>query len=104
MREICKVRLDKIRPAVVLTRPVAAGFLHGITVAPITSTVLGIATEVPVGPDNGLDHDSVVACDSITTVDRERVGEVIGFLRESDEARLLEAIVAAFDLHDLRGS
>jgi mRNA interferase MazF len=104
VREIRKVRLDKVRPAVVLTRPVAAAFLNGVTVAPITSTVLGIATEVPVGRDNGLDHDSVVSCDNITTVDRERVGEVIGYLHPRDEALLLEAIVAAFDLNDVRGS
>ncbi|MDQ3543903.1 MAG: type II toxin-antitoxin system PemK/MazF family toxin, partial [Actinomycetota bacterium] len=47
MRPIHKVRLDKVRPAVVLTRDVAATFLNGITVAPITTTIYGIATEVP---------------------------------------------------------
>ena len=98
MRAICRVRLDKVRPAVILTRPVAAGFLHRITVAPITSTILGIATEVPVGPSHGLDHDSVISCDNIVTVGRDDVGDVIGYLHESDEAKLLEAIVAAFDL------
>lgn len=98
MRPICKVRLDKIRPAVILTRPVATGFLNSITVAPITSTILGIATEVPVGQSNGLERDSVISCDNIVTVRRDDVGAVIGYLHEDDESKLLEAIAAAFDL------
>jgi mRNA interferase MazF len=98
VRPICKVRLDKVRPAVILTRSVAAGFLTSITVAPITSTILGIATEVPVGPSHGLDHDSVISCDNIVTVHRHDVGDVVGYLHEADESKLLEAIAAAFDL------
>jgi mRNA interferase MazF len=98
MRPIHKVRLDKVRPAVILTRPVAVGFLNSISVAPITSTVLGIATEVPVGTANGLESESVISCDNITTVARADIGDRIGFLRDEDEAALLEAIAAAFDL------
>jgi mRNA interferase MazF len=98
MRPIHKVRLDKVRPALILTRPVALGFLNSISVAPITSTVLGLATEVAVGPAHGLDHDSAVSCDNITTVDRADIGERIGYLREEDELLLVEAIAAAFDL------
>ena len=101
MRPICKVRLDKVRPAVILTRPVGVGFLNNITAAPITSTILGIATEVPVGPSHGLDHDGVISCDNIVTVHRDDVGEVIGFLHEADEPKLLDAIAAAFDLEYL---
>ena len=98
MRPIHKVRLDKVRPALLLTREVALSFLHSITVAPITTTVYGIATEVPVGIDNGLDQPSVISCDSITTVGSDDVLDFIGFLHDSDEPVLLEAIRAAFDL------
>lgn len=98
MRPICRVKLDKVRPAVILTRPVAAGFLTGITVAPITSTVFGIATEVPVGRSHGLEQDSVISCDNIVTVHRDDVLDVIGYLHYADEPRLLDAIAAAFDL------
>ncbi len=98
MRPICRVKLDKVRPAVILTRPVAVGFLTGITVAPITSTILGIATEVPVGRSHGLDRDSVISCDNIVTVHRDDVRDVIGYLLDVDEPRLLDAIAAAFDL------
>jgi mRNA interferase MazF len=98
MRPIHKVRLDKVRPAVILTRPVAVGFLNSISVAPITSIVLGIATEVPVGTAHGLDSGSVISCDNITTVARADIGDRIGFFRDEDEAALLEAIAAAYDL------
>ncbi len=98
MRPIHKVRLDKVRPAVILTREVAASFLNAISVAPITTTVYGIATEVPVGPANGVDAESVVSCNNIVTVPRADVMERIGYLRNRDESVLLMAIQAAFDI------
>jgi mRNA interferase MazF len=69
-----------------------------VTVAPITSTIRGLSTEVPVGPDNGLDQASVISCDNIQTVPRDRLGRQLGFLFDSQEATLSEAIKAAFDL------
>jgi len=51
-----------------------------VTVAPITSTVRGITSEVSVGHRNGLGQDCVVSCDNITTVRVEAVGETIGLL------------------------
>ena len=98
MRALHVVRLDKPRPAVLLTREVALPFLSGITVAPITSTVRGIATEVPVGPRHGLERMSVISCDAITTVEAADVLEHIGHLDDQDEQRLLAAVQAAFGL------
>ena len=60
MREICLARLDKTRPVVVLTRDGARPVMTKVTVAPITSTVRGLSSEVPVGRANGLDHDGAV--------------------------------------------
>ena len=98
MRALHRVRLDKIRPAVLLTREVALPFLSGITLAPITSTIRGIATEVPVGRRHGLDHDSVISCDNITTIRAADVLEHLGYLDDADEVALLRAIHAAFGL------
>jgi len=50
MRPIHSARLDKTRPVLVLTREVVRPHLGRVTVAPITSTVRGLSTEVPVGP------------------------------------------------------
>jgi len=100
MREICLIRLDKNRPALILTRAVALPHLHKITVAPITGTIRGLLTEVLVGPDNGLDKDSAVSCDNIQTVWQSQIGRHIGYLLPRQEAQLAAAINTAFDLYN----
>jgi len=67
MRPIHLTRLDKTRPALLLTRELAVPHLTWITVAPITSRIRGIGVEVPVGPTNGIDHDAVINLDNIMT-------------------------------------
>src|SRR2546429_2635453 len=98
MRPIHLARLDKTRPVLVLTRELVRPHLTRVTVAPITSTIRGLSTEVPVGADNGLNHDSVVSCDNITTVPKSTLGRQIGYLLPEQEDELSEAIRAAFDL------
>jgi len=60
--------------------------------------VRGLSTEVPVGPRNGIDHDSVVQCDNIITIKADRLGRTIGYLFPDQEPTLTEAIIRAFDL------
>ncbi|WP_279587722.1 MULTISPECIES: type II toxin-antitoxin system PemK/MazF family toxin [unclassified Mumia] len=91
-------RLDKARPVLILTREAVRPYLTRVTVAPITSTIRGLSTEVEVGPVNGLDHVSVVSCDNIVTVPVASVGRQLGFLLDSQEAELADAVRAAFDL------
>jgi mRNA interferase MazF len=98
MRPIHLATLDKTRPVLVLTREQVRPYLKSVTVAPITSTVRGISTEVPVGKANGLDRDSVVSCDNITTISRSAIGRQVGFLLPSQEPELAEAIAMAYDL------
>lgn len=100
MRAIHRVLLDKPRPAVLLTREVALPFYAGITVAPITRRIRGLAVEVLVGPGNGLDHDSVVNCDDISTVPAEFIGDYLGVLADGQELALTAAIHAAFALFE----
>jgi mRNA interferase MazF len=99
MRTIATVSLDKARPALILTRPSKLHLLTWVTVAPITGTIRGITSEVRVGTRNGLDHDSVVSCDNITTVRKDAVGHAIGLLFDDQETELARAINDAFDLH-----
>jgi mRNA interferase MazF len=98
MRPIHAAKLDKTRPVLVLTRELVRPHLSRVTVAPITGTVRGLSTEVPVGPANGLEKDSVVSCDNIVTIPVTALGRSLGFLFPSQEAALSEAIRAAFDL------
>ena len=98
MRSIASVQLDKRRAALILTRSSKLHLLTWVTVAPITSTIRGITSEVVVGPRNGLDHDSVVSCDNIMTVRASAVGDTIGILFDDQEPALARAISDAFDL------
>lgn len=98
MRTIASVQLDKRRPALILTRQSKLHLLSWVTVAPITSTVRGLSSEVSVGPRNGLDHDSVVSCDNITTVGRDAVHDAIGLFFDDQEPALALAISDAFEL------
>jgi mRNA interferase MazF len=82
----------------VLTREPVRRYRQWITVAPVTSTVRGLASELRVGPSNGLDHDSVVSLDNITTIPVADLGRQIGRLLPEQELLLTEAIHAAFDL------
>ncbi|HEY8828289.1 MAG TPA: type II toxin-antitoxin system PemK/MazF family toxin [Jatrophihabitantaceae bacterium] len=98
MRAIHAAHLDKVRPVLILTRELVRPHLSRVTVAPITSTIRGLSTEVPVGSANGLDHESVVSCDNIVTVLASALGPQIGYLLPAQEAELADAIRAAFDL------
>ncbi len=101
MRPIHLAQLYETRPVLVLTRDLVRPHLSRVTVAPITSRIRGLSTEVPVGADNGLDHPSVVSWDDVVTVPASVLGRQIGRLRPEQEVSLTAALHAAFDLEDL---
>jgi mRNA interferase MazF len=98
MRPIHVAQLDKARPVLVLTREIVRPHLETVTIAPITGTIRGLSTEVPVGAANGLDKPSVVACDHVTTIPTDAIGPRLGCLLDAQERGLSDAIHAAFDL------
>ncbi len=82
----------------VLTRELVRPHLATVTIAPITTRVRGLSTEVGVGVANGLAGPSVVSCDNITTIPVDALGNQIGSLLDNQEQALSDAIAAAFDL------
>jgi len=98
VRPIHTAQLDKRRPVLILTRELVRPHMARVTVAPITITVRGLSTEVPVGSTNGLDADGVISCDNIVTVPANVLGPQIGVLLTDQEGALTAAIHAAFDL------
>lgn len=60
--------LDKVRPVVVLTRQRVASRLARVVVAPITTTARGLATEVALGPAEGVREGSVASLDNVQLV------------------------------------
>lgn len=69
-----------------------------VTVAPITTTIKGLSSEVRVGPENGLDHECAVALDNVVTVSVDLLGRTVGYLSAEQEAALARAVVLAYDL------
>jgi mRNA interferase MazF len=98
MRPIHRARLDKTRPVLVLTRGLVRPYLNTVTVAPITTTIRGLSTEVELGTANGLEDRCIVACDHVTTIPATALGDQVGRLLDHQEPRLTDAIRAAFDL------
>ena len=73
-------RPDKRRPVVVLTRQEVLPMLHTAMVAPITSTIRGLPSEVAVGADEGLRHDSAINLDHVQTVEQRLLHRYVGSL------------------------
>jgi len=56
---------DKRRPVLIVSRDISALHLNRVIVAPITRTVRGIPTEIPLGADEGLDVDCAASFDNL---------------------------------------
>ena len=71
---------DKKRPVVVLTRDSAIGYLNSVTVAPVTSTIRGVPSEVLLGEDDGMKAPCAVNLHSVVTISRARLGKRVARL------------------------
>lgn len=69
---------DKRRPVLVLTRDPLGSILHSVICAPITSTVRGLATEIPLGRSAGLAQPSVANFDNVFLLSRRRLVRHLG--------------------------
>jgi mRNA interferase MazF len=88
-------RPDKRRPVVVLSRPEAIAVLDTVMVAPITSTIRGLPSEVVVGATEGLKHDSAVNLDHVQTVERVRLSRYVGQLGPTRMRAVCRALAVA---------
>ena len=82
---------DKRRPVLILTRDSVLEYLGEVTIAPVTSVVRGIPSEVPLSKSDGMARDCAVNCDHIQTVSKARLGSLMATL---SEARLREVAAA----------
>jgi mRNA interferase MazF len=72
---------DKKRPVVVLTRNSAIGYLSTVTVAPITSAIRGVPSEVVLDEDDGMRAPCAVNLHNAVTVSQSRLGKRVAQLR-----------------------
>ncbi len=73
-------RPDKQRPVVVLTRESAIAYLSAVTVAPITSTVRGVPSEVRLTEEDGMKGPCAVNLHNVVTVSKVHLGRRVAVL------------------------
>jgi mRNA interferase MazF len=93
--DVWLAQLDKVRPVIILTRDPLGRFLHSVIAAPITSTVRGLSTEVPVGPADGVRVASVANLDNIQLIERTRLVRHVGVATDATMTHLCEALAIA---------
>lgn len=76
--DVWLAQLDRVRPIVVLTRDPFGRILHSVIVAPVTTTVRGVSTEVVLGANDGLRVRSVASLDNVQLVARDRLIRRVG--------------------------
>ena len=86
---------DKRRPVLVLSRQKAINLLRTVLVAPITSSAHGAPSEVQVGIEEGLKHDSVVNLDQIQTVDQKNLHHFVGTVGPQKMSAVCRALMIA---------
>ncbi len=87
----------KRRPVLVVSRDEAIPVLNNVVVAPVTSTIRSIPTCVPVGPEEGIEHDSVATFDNIAAVPKSVLTIRLGSLSVVGRQGLCEALRALAD-------
>jgi mRNA interferase MazF len=85
---------QKRRPVLVVSRDDVIPVLNNVVVAPITSTIRNIPTCIPVGPDEGIDHDSVATFDNLAAVPKSALTTRLGTLGTDGRQRICEALDA----------
>jgi mRNA interferase MazF len=87
---------DKKRPVVVLTRSSAISYLSTVTVAPITSTIRGVPSEVLLGEEDGMKGPCAVNLHNAVTVSPQRLGKRVAQLRSLRMAEICAALRFSF--------
>ena len=92
---------DKKRPVLVLTRDSAIAFLNAVTIAPITSTIRNIPTELVLTEEDGLPHTCAANFDNLQTVPKGQIGDRITRLsrRKIQEAAVAVSFALALNEH-----
>jgi mRNA interferase MazF len=89
---------DKKRPVLILSRNSIMGYLGEVTVAPITSTVREIPSEVQLNRQDGMPRECAVNCDHIQTVSKAKIGSLITTVSAEKLTRVRDAVTFALAL------
>lgn len=85
---------QKRRPVLIVSRDEVIPVLNNVVVAPVTSTLRSIPTCIRVGPDEGIDHDSVATFDNLAAVPKSVLTTRLGQLGSSGRRQICDALDA----------
>ena len=92
------IRPDKMRPVLILTRDSVLEYLGEVTVAPLTTTIRNIPSEVFLTKADGMPRDCAVNGDHLQTVSKAKIGSLITSLPPARMADVSQAIRFALDI------
>ena len=85
---------QKRRPVLIVSRDEVIPVLNNVVVAPVTSTLRHIPTCIRVGPDEGIDHDSVATFDNLAAVPKSVLTTRLGQLGSGGRRQICDALDA----------
>lgn len=86
---------DKRRPVLVISRQSVIPLLRTVMVAPVTSAIHGVPSEVLIGIEHGLKHDSAINLDHVQTVDKSRLQTFVCHLEDDVMDEVCQSLAAA---------
>ena len=89
---------DKKRPVLILTRDSVLEYLGEVTIAPITSTIRDVPSELFLSKLDGMPRDCAINFDHIQTVSKGKVGSLITTLSPQKKGQVRQAVLFALDL------
>jgi len=89
---------DKKRPVIILSRSSIIDYMGEVTVAPVTTTIREIPSEVYLSPVDGVPRECAINFDHIQTVAKGKIGSLIATLPANKKSEIKEAISFALDL------
>ena len=85
-------RPDKRRPVLILTRDSVIPYLSEVTVAPVTTRVRNIPSEVVLGRSDGMPRDCAVNLDHLQTIPKSKMGPLITTLSDRKLRSVMPAL------------
>ena len=96
--DVCWCDLEKTRPVVIVTRDALIAHLNNVTVAPLTTRIRGIASQVVLETFDGVSERSAISLDNLQTVPKSALGMLITSLSKTRLRELQRAATFALEL------
>jgi mRNA interferase MazF len=90
--------LDKKRPVVILTRDALIPHLSNLSVAPLTTRVRGISSQVILETFDGISERSAITMDNIQTIPKESLNGFVASLSRTRLREIQRAVTFALEL------